>query len=244
MSNALSCDQPWPDNIDLCLKLMPTKSEKVFLQRPAADATALDCRVTITDAWITVPRMTLKKKIPHPIKYKCEYWRLLTFNMANTQQTFGPVSIASGKLPNRACIFFMGESRYDGNYEKNSVKPETLDVKTVKMTVNQRTLPTLSGINTDWSKDDYMQAFMSMYEGGLQSNNLVKYLNFDTTAMYGFDLTPTKNALSFDKSVRGVADLEVTFAKKAAENVVVHALLIYNADYSITADGKFRSETI
>jgi len=165
-----------------------------------------------------INRTLFKKDVIYPIIQP----HMVTYIIGTGNNSWEEDRIFNGKIPNRLFFGFVSNSAYNGDSTKNPFNFETLDVKSVTVTVDtQEVSPTL---RLDY--DDYAPAYNRFLSTLNNEPSLISFDSFkEGSTIYGFDLTRKGNCATHQYLLRreGNLRINVTFGTALPEvkNVVI-----------------------
>ena len=143
----------------------------------------------------------------------------------NPYVTSFSTEVHNGKtIPERVVVVFVDQDRYDGKYHLNPFRFDHLNISSIRLRVNSKTIPSEEE-RYDFSKKSFVQALNNLYS--VESNFLINRDTFDKGySIFVFDLTvgeDSSDQLLLQSS--GDVELEVKFQEPVP---VGYTALIYS----------------
>ncbi len=160
-------------------------------------------------------------------KYPLKRTILKPFVIPHASNKFS-LTICKGIMPRRALFFFIETTAYDGTIDKNPFNFKNFGVNFLQLKINSKSLPNTNGLNMDFSKDNYLEAYKSLVK--LISDLDISYEEFKNGyAIYAFDLNPDVSSSEHYSLLRdGVMNLDVKLTEKQNESITLMAYLEYD----------------
>ena len=242
MSDALSCSEPLPDNVNITVKLYPAKSEACLIQKKATATTTTNevlYRLKISECTLYVPRVTAKTSRSIDRTFSYTNWRTLAYTHQGGQTNFRKDIAIGETLPQKAIVVFMPEYQYNGSWHTSKLDLKHANVSSILMKCNQRHVPFMNGYQCDFVQDVYHTAYDGLTMDLGSAMHPIKYEAFDDGfTVFGFDLTPNKTgSVSLETPLRGALELDIEFKPAPTDNMMVIVLLIYADEFTIAKTG-------
>ena len=215
---------------------MQTKIPTTAIPDPELDT----YRVTINDATLYVPRLTLRAAIPRGRRlHQYTNHRILAYtHQANLGQFRKEIAVGE-TLPQKVLVMFQDEDAYNGSYTQNKLKFTHEKASNVLVKCNQKHLPQINGYSSNWSKNRYHQVFQGLITE-LQATHNLQYTELDAgLCIHGIDMTANKTGNITQKAVKGTCELSVDFRSAPTKNIIVLVMLVYAGKFVITENGQF-----
>ena len=235
-SDALSCSEPLPDNVNITIKLYPAKSEACLIKAPADDKVY---RLKITECTLYVPRVTTKTSRNIDRTFSYTNWRTLAYTHQTGQSNFRKDIAIGETLPQKAIVVFMPEDQYNGSWNTSKINFNHSNVSSILMKCNQRHVPFMNGYHCDFKQDIFNTAYEGLStELGATMHPIEYHWYDDGYTIFGFDLTPNKTgSVALETPMRGALELDVEFNPAPTVNMMVIVLLIYADQFTIMKTG-------
>ena len=235
-SDALSCSEPLPDNVNITVKLYPAKSEACLVK---VSTDEVIYRLKITECTLYVPRVTAKtyRNIDRTFSYT--NWRTLAYTHQTGQSNFRKDIAIGETLPQKAIVVFMPEDQYNGSWNTSKLNLNHSNVSSILMKCNQRHVPFMNGYHCDFVKDIFNTAYDGLTtELGASMHPILYHWYDDGFTIFGFDLTPNKTgSVALETPLRGALQLDIEFKPAPTVNMMVLVLLIYADQFTIMKTG-------
>lgn len=236
MSDALSCSEPLPDNVNITVKLYPAKSEACMVRDKDNEVVY---RVKISECSLYIPRISTKTNRSIDRTFTYTNWRTLAYTHQSGQTNFRKDIAVGETLPQKAIVVFMPEDQYNGTWTTSKINLKNSNVSTIMMKCNQRHVPFMNGYQCDFVKDIYKTAYEGLTSELGSPMHPIDYQWFDDGfTIFGFDLTPNKTGnVALENPLRGALELDIQFKPAPTVNSMVIVLLIYADKFTITKSG-------
>ena len=239
LSDALSCSEPLPDNVNITVKLYPAKSEACLIQNQIRATAETLFRLKISECTLYVPRVTTKVNRSIDRTFSYTNWRTLAYTHQSGQSNFRKDIAIGETLPQKAIVVFMPEDQYNGSWYSSKFDLKHANVSSIVMKCNQRHVPFMNGYQCDFENDIYNTPYDGLTTELGASMHPIIYHGFDDGyAVFGFDVTPNKTgSIALETALRGALELDIEFKTASTVNMMVVVLLIYADKFTITKTG-------
>ena len=153
---------------------------------------------------------------------------IVTHSIPKSSTSF-EVDIRHGVIPQRMAVVFVETKRMIGQYDKNPFQFDHLLLQTIRLQVNDRTIPS-QDICYDFANRSFVPALCALYD--VNSNIIINHETFDGGySIFVFDINRAEendDRLKLQES--GYARLEVTFAENLPNN---YTAIIYSEYQSV-----------
>jgi hypothetical protein len=226
----------FPDHVGFTLHLYPSNPTKCVIYD--GDAPAPTIKIELLEAELHVPRCQLSIATPKQFSVPYESVKVLSYVNPKEVQSFSR-SLNISQLPKKLAMVVLSENQYHGINKPSAINFKNHDVKTVRVRCNGQTYPTSLGMTMDYEKEEHKQAYMALFS---QLNAVDPHFGVDAFdngyAIYGVDLPPGhKRGKSGNAVGYGTCDVDIDFAKKPSENLVILIFCFYDSQFSFDGRG-------
>jgi hypothetical protein len=243
------------NNVDVVIRLTPHTAQffinqagLVPVQQPNAAKEPVPVKMKIIQAELYVNRVHLTetemkqqeaKLAREPYLYPFVQTRSLFFQHPNNTTIFDR-EICQGVLPERVYLLLLEESKYRGNYKKNSLEFEHFSIKSMLWTCAGRLIPTTGPLTMDIKNKQFTRAYHSLFENVHNDRLAITPSQYAAGyCIFCVDLTRDSTAdedESINRQHTGALRLQMTFEKAPTETLVVLIIAEYERVLSINKD--------
>jgi hypothetical protein len=224
----------FPDNIGFTLNFYPSRLVNCILN--VGDETPL--KLEILQAQLFVPRCHLSVQPLKTFTAPYESMKVLSYVHPKDVKSFSR-SLNINQLPKKLAIVVLTEEQHQGVRLPSAINFKHQNVECIRVICNGQTYPTPAGMNLDFKNKAYLEGYHSLFT---QLNAIAPPFNADTYddgyAIFGVDLPPGHKPTKVDKNgIHGTCDVDIQFAEKPKENLVITIFCFYDAQFSFTKAG-------
>jgi hypothetical protein len=223
----------FPDHIGMTLHLYPTQPTNCVI----CDVEPVpQLKVEIIDAHLHVPRCQLS--IPVLKSFTTQYESVKVLSYVNPKEVMSfSRSLNINQLPKKLAIVVLDEDQDHGVNKPSALNFKHHDVKSIRVRCNGQTYPTAVGMTMDFDKADYREPYTALFTQ-LKAISPHFFINhFDNGyAIFGVDLPPGHRPAKIDNGgMYGTCDVDIDFATKPTENLVILVFCFYDSQVSFNA---------
>jgi hypothetical protein len=231
----LQADNYFPDHVGLTLHFYPTQPTNCLICDIAA---VPELRVEIVEAQLHVPRCQLSTQALKSFTTQYESVKVLSYVNPKEVMSFSR-SLNINQLPKKLAIVVLDENQYHGVNKPSSINFKHHNVKSIRVRCNGQTYPTAVGMTMDFDKKDYREPYTALFTQ-LQATCPHFFIDhFDNGyAIFGIDLPPGHRPTKIENGgLYGTCDVDVDFAIKPTENLIVLIYCFYDSQVTFNSTG-------
>jgi hypothetical protein len=142
----------------------------------------------------------------------------------------------TGKLPKRIFLFQVSQAAFNGDISKNIFNYQTFELKNLRVTRNDQSIPFASGVDIDWSNPNVLYMMSALAIGDADK---LHYSTWEFANGYGvicFDLTDNHSASANyrDERQQGTLKVQLDYNEPLTEGIVVICMAEF--DDTLTID--------
>jgi hypothetical protein len=161
------------------------------------------------------------------LKYNYIRKELYPFTVQSGESRTSLNDVFQGRIPSRLTLGIVTTEAYLGNYQKNPFNFLPHALSSLEVTVNGKHLPLEDGLQLDYTKDQYVQAYDSLFAGMGRDRTDTGFLitrdNYKGGyTIYCFSIDPALVGYTQHPSSKGGnLKIDLRFAESATENLTV-----------------------
>jgi hypothetical protein len=241
-SNILNCPKYLLSNINVQLKLTRSRTEFCFM----GDASP---QISIEDTFLRVRRVKVaaSEMLRHALelekttaKYPIKESNVRDFTLPTSAAKTTVQGICTGLLPNMIIIGFVETNSYAGTMKTNPFNFKNFGIQILRLRINGKLLPYSFGLEMDYSNNNYLQGYNTLFQGLKEAPKDITYSEFkDGYNLYVFNLAPDLcNSEHFNPIIDGSIDLEIGFQTAQTNSIT---LVVYTYCDTIKEIDRFRN---
>jgi hypothetical protein len=229
----------FPDNIGFTLNFFPSRLVNCVLNK-----TNVELKLEILNAVLYVPRCQLTSSPLSNFTVPYASMKVLSYVSPKDVKSFSR-SLNVNQLPKKLAIIIQSEDQHHGTDYPSSLTFKHHYVNNIRVRCNGQTYPTAAGMNMDFQKKQFSEAYDALYTQLKATEPHFDYEFFDNGyAIFGIDLPPGHRPTKIDKNgVYGTCDVDIEFGDKPTENLVISVFCFYDSHFSFNNRGLVHNGT-
>jgi hypothetical protein len=225
----------FPDHVGFTLRFYPARTVTCVLYSGGT----YDLRLEILESQLFVPRCLLSSLPLKTFSTHYENMKVLSYVSPKEVMSFSK-SLNTNQVPKKLAIIVQTEKQHRGGHMRPSIiKFGNHDVKCVRVRCNGQTYPTAAGMNMDFEKNLYHEAYNALFTELKAYNTHFGCATFETCyCIFGVDLPPGHRSSGKEKNGSyGTCDLELEFSKAPNQNLVITVFCFFDSQFSFNDKG-------
>jgi hypothetical protein len=223
----------FPDHVGFTLHFYPARTLTCVLYNGT-----YDLKLEILESQLFVPRCLLSTLPLKTFSARYENMKVLSYVNPKEVMSFSK-SLNTNQVPKKLAIVVLTETQHRGGQMRPSIiRFQNHDVKSVRVRCNGQTYPTAAGMNMDFDKNLYHEAYNALFTQLKADNTHFGCGTFDSNyCIFGVDLPPGHHSGKEKNGTYGTCDLDLEFANAPKENMVITVFCYFDSQFSFNDKG-------